>query len=272
MNTGTQIPAKAIDIIKAHGYDGIKELGNKGVDDRNKRQVNWISFESNQIKSAIGNTGEFSPDNDSILKSVVSENGIGFPTRTINAEQRQFAKDVDATIDGTLDWRETPEVLTQAPPLLRRLGLVNKQIHIPQSVIRKAVGNGTKDHNIAPEVVKQLTFELNNPVMVFDSSSDKNALVVLTNLANRDGFPVVAVIKYNGNIGEGVVNVIPSVHEKNQFRFITDWARNNKLRYINKEKSQQWFQQFGVQFSDTETKLLTSPNILTEDDYCQKNK
>lgn len=65
----TQIPAKALEIIREFGYDGVKELGNKGESDRNKRQVNWLAFEPNQIKS-IFNEGTFSGDNDSILKKV----------------------------------------------------------------------------------------------------------------------------------------------------------------------------------------------------------
>lgn len=64
----TQIPAKAIDIIKSFGYDGVKELGNKGETDRAKRQINWIAFEPGQIKSATGNRGAFDPNDPSILR------------------------------------------------------------------------------------------------------------------------------------------------------------------------------------------------------------
>lgn len=60
----THIPSKALPIIKQFGYDGIKELGNKGAKTREERQTNWIAFESNQIKSAVTNTGEFSQDAD----------------------------------------------------------------------------------------------------------------------------------------------------------------------------------------------------------------
>lgn len=54
----THIPKEALPIIKAHGYDGIKELGMKGSE--GKRQTNWLVFDANQIKSATGNTGSFS--------------------------------------------------------------------------------------------------------------------------------------------------------------------------------------------------------------------
>lgn len=63
----TQVPKKAIPIIKSFGYDGIKEVGMKGETDRSKRQINWIAFEPTQIKSATGNRGTFDPENPSIL-------------------------------------------------------------------------------------------------------------------------------------------------------------------------------------------------------------
>jgi hypothetical protein len=59
----TQVPTKAKKIFQDFGYDGIKELGNKKGD--GERQVNWIAFEPEQIKSVL-NRGEFSPENPDI--------------------------------------------------------------------------------------------------------------------------------------------------------------------------------------------------------------
>ena len=59
----TQVPTKAKKIFQRHGYDGIKELGNKSGE--GDRQVNWIAFEPEQIKSVL-NRGEFSPESPDI--------------------------------------------------------------------------------------------------------------------------------------------------------------------------------------------------------------
>jgi hypothetical protein len=65
----TQIPKKALPILKRFGYDGIKERGSKGIDvPREQRQINWIAFEPTQIKSAIANKGTFDPDNPDMLR------------------------------------------------------------------------------------------------------------------------------------------------------------------------------------------------------------
>ena len=54
----TQIPKKAIPIIKQYGYDGIKDTGGKGG---GKKHSVWIGLESGQIKSSTGNRGTFDP-------------------------------------------------------------------------------------------------------------------------------------------------------------------------------------------------------------------
>ncbi|MCK5236901.1 MAG: hypothetical protein KAR06_07945, partial [Deltaproteobacteria bacterium] len=54
-----QIPKKALPILKEFGYDGIKDTGGKmGSMDDNI----WIAFDAEQIKSATGNVGTYSPE------------------------------------------------------------------------------------------------------------------------------------------------------------------------------------------------------------------
>jgi len=59
----TSIPDFVTDYLKYKGYDGIKDIGGKYHP--NTHTV-WIPFQSNQIKSASGNTGAFDPENDNI--------------------------------------------------------------------------------------------------------------------------------------------------------------------------------------------------------------
>jgi hypothetical protein len=67
----TQIPRKALPIIKEFGYDGIKELGMKGIKDPDyQRQTNWIAFDNYQIKSAIANKGTFDPSKKEMSFSI----------------------------------------------------------------------------------------------------------------------------------------------------------------------------------------------------------
>ena len=68
----TQIPAKAWPILEDFGYDGIKELGNKGATDRKQRQINWIALEPTQIKS-IFNRGSFDDATGNMLRKIADD-------------------------------------------------------------------------------------------------------------------------------------------------------------------------------------------------------
>lgn len=64
-----------VSAIKAEGFDGIvyanKHEGTVGGFRREPSGDSYIVFDSNQIKSAIGNNGDFDPDNPSILKKLL---------------------------------------------------------------------------------------------------------------------------------------------------------------------------------------------------------
>lgn len=61
----TSIPDKVTAIFKAQGYDGIIDWSGKGG---GFSAPVYIPFEQNQVKSAIGNKGDYSLKNDNILK------------------------------------------------------------------------------------------------------------------------------------------------------------------------------------------------------------
>lgn len=60
----TSIPDWVSDTLRGMGYDGISDLGGKNNDGSEHRV--WIPFEENQVKSAVGNSGEFDPENPDI--------------------------------------------------------------------------------------------------------------------------------------------------------------------------------------------------------------
>ncbi|HQZ83324.1 MAG TPA: hypothetical protein PLR83_08895 [Pyrinomonadaceae bacterium] len=164
-------------------------------------------------------------------------------------------------------------MLTTAPPLLVRLGLNESEILIPQSVIRKAVEKGGgAAHNIDPAELAHLPRELNDPAIVFNSASKDapNALVVMTTLKNRDGLPVVAVVKYDASLNADTVNLIPSVHEKDGNSFFDDWVGKGKARYYNKEKDRGVLELIGLSSPEAEKRILATENIITDKDFVNK--
>lgn len=134
----TQIPKKALPIIEKFGYDGIKELGMKGTTEQSKRQVNWIAFRPEQIKSAIGNRGTFDPDNPDIRFALKGEEeGAAGEVEVSDAQKiedreymeglyRQNLKQGKLIVDRKLNIGQSLEkVLT---PISSRLGRINPQL------------------------------------------------------------------------------------------------------------------------------------------------
>ncbi len=197
--------------------------------------------------------------------------GVGFPDAAIKTEIKRFGKEVDGALNKSLPVNVVPEVLSMAPPILVRLGVNEDSIFIPQSVIRKAEARPTSEesiaHDVAPEALKQLPAELNDPVMVFESLRDPKALVVITDLKNRQGLPVAAVVKFDATLEHETVNLIPTVTDKKGNIFIKDWASKRKAKYYNKEKGRTFLELIGLPLSEVEETILSTDNILTEADF-----
>lgn len=58
-----------LDSLARDGYDGIRIKGHKNAGDIEGVADTWVAFEPEQIKSAIGNSGSFDPNNADITKS-----------------------------------------------------------------------------------------------------------------------------------------------------------------------------------------------------------
>lgn len=71
----TRIPDWVTETLRSMGYDGVQDIGGKFHEEKH---AVWIPFSDGQVKSAIGNSGKFDPNNPSIVKD--SGNSYG-PTQ-----------------------------------------------------------------------------------------------------------------------------------------------------------------------------------------------
>jgi hypothetical protein len=85
-----------------------------------------------------------------------------------------------------------PMSVGRTPPVLQMVGAEQLPITVSRDVVRKAT-NDVK-HNVTMEAIEQLPEELANPVMVFESATEKGSLVVLTQYADKRGRPVVVAL------------------------------------------------------------------------------
>jgi hypothetical protein len=78
------------------GYDGI--VVRNSMTDGDVDRDDWVAFYPSQIKSAIGNTGEFSPEKESI-----EEENVGYERKLLTPDGNEFYELPDGTVVDSLD-------------------------------------------------------------------------------------------------------------------------------------------------------------------------
>lgn len=158
-----------------------------------------------------------------------------------------FAKAVDDVVNGNTS-SQIIDVGT-TPNVLKMLGLPDTNVTISGAVLKKVMFG---KHNVTPDTLKQLPKQINNPVAVMKSSTQKNGYVVLTELTeNVDGVdkPVVAALHLKQTSqGLELIN-IASVYGRNNSQI--QRGLENDLLYWNSKK--------GANFLDNLTLQLRSP-------------
>ncbi|NUO10358.1 MAG: hypothetical protein HUU08_17150 [Candidatus Brocadia sp.] len=167
--------------------------------------------------------------------------------KKIKSETDAFEKQID-------DWQnrklQTHKEITvgSTPDVLINLGAQQLPITIKQDVLKKVVYPEAKGgkHGIPIKLLKQIPQQIHNPIMVFDSATQKNSLVLMTELIHN-GKTIVVAIHLSKKEGRHVVNDIASIHPREHDSHFVNWIKKGLLRYMNKQKSLKWFQSRGLQ-------------------------
>ena len=152
-----------------------------------------------------------------------------------------FAAAIDDFVAGKLG--DAPIVVGKTPEVLQRLGAKDLPVVIDKSTLRKVL---LDKHGIPVDAIKQLPEQLIDPVMVFDSATVENSLVIMTEL-QHEGKTIIAAIHLSRQSGRHVVNDIASIYGKDDDSWFKRQIDNGLLRYVNKEKSRRWFMTRGLQ-------------------------
>lgn len=154
-----------------------------------------------------------------------------------------FAKEIDKYLDGKLKSNENLK-LGYTPTVLRMLGAKDLQLTVAQDVIDKVLS--PSKHELTAELLKELPYQLWRPMMVFESATTPNSFVVMTELVHGNEH-VVAAVHLEKRQDRHVVNKIASVYPKSD-KGIAGWVEEGLLKYVDSQKSLDWFQLIGVQF------------------------
>lgn len=152
-----------------------------------------------------------------------------------------FSKQVDSVINGTFPKKDMLTVLSQTPQVLQDIGLDNLPITLTQrhlDTIMNETGKykNANYHALGEEIVKKLPEAISKPLDVLKSNTDKNSIVLTTDLSDKQDRTVIIAIKINGigkvNNIEIDSNVMASAYGRNNYdKFMKDNIKNGNLLY-----------------------------------------
>lgn len=167
----------------------------------------------------------------------------------ILSDQELFTQQVDDVLAGvtnqynTLKVCDTPQLLIEAG--CKQLPMLLTQKHLRNSLKPLSKSN-SKWHGLTEQQIKKLPELIADPVMIYDSQTQKNSLVVVTSEIDSRNFPIIVSVKANGQgtyeLKKIDSNFITSVYGRRNFTgHITDVVNKGDLLYWNKQKSQELF-------------------------------
>lgn len=153
----------------------------------------------------------------------------------IEKANRRMAKLVDEWLAGKVRPGDAV-LLGDTPPVLRALGAPNLQMEILGEVLHKTQDGKHKDFGLTPGLLKDLPQHLYDPAAVFESDG-KSGMVLATDMQDRFGNPVVAIVHIGRGNSRAVINRIASVYSKQDAeKVFSGWAEKGLLRYVRNDE------------------------------------
>lgn len=106
------------------------------------------------------------------------------------------------------------------------------------------------------------------PIFVFNSATEVNSIMVLTEL-KHNGRNVLAAVRMDSPAPNKPANVIVSLYDKGA-PAIQKWISGNLLLYVNQEKARRYFLSSRLQLPREGSKA-DNKNLLTEEDVVNRN-
>ncbi|EKG3256458.1 hypothetical protein O2Z93_001677 [Salmonella enterica] len=155
--------------------------------------------------------------------------------------------------------------VARTPPVLRHLGAPDLPVSISRDVVRKAT-NGVS-HDVKMETIEKLPELMHDPLAVYDSATQDNALVLWLDAADKNGDPVLAAVHMNDTKKRIEVNKIASVYGTEEGKKIRHMERKGLALYRSEKLSRDNPQYSGLQLPKEERSYHgLKNNVLSSDD------
>lgn len=216
----------------------------------NRRTGQADAWQDGQVKPRLGAETEQrpessyrTPEEESALQSQLAkhftderqvETGGVYDKETVENYRNQ----IDGTFDGSLPVNRLIE-LGNTPDVLQQYGADDLPLRMTQQAARKIAypeGYMGGKHNLGIPALKQLQQQLNDPIAVLKSKTQKNSLVVLTEWNDTSGNPVIAAVHLNKRGIVDDVNTLASAYGKRNLTALLG-ENNENVVYTKENKS-----------------------------------
>lgn len=193
-----------------------------------------------------------------------------------------FEKQLVDLISGDFDITY-PMVISEDSSMLNYISLVNEQNPLIMNVTTFI--KLQNKHNLEFKMIKNIIALLNDSVLAFESLTEKESVVILTNEFDKTtGSPYIITCRFDKKVYSLSVNEITSLYDKQKFdNMLIRTFDENKMFYKN-EKTEQYFNLNGLYLSQAlkyalscnyDKKSFTKSQVLidlTKDINCKEEK
>ncbi|EJZ2566466.1 hypothetical protein OFJ73_003718 [Escherichia coli] len=154
--------------------------------------------------------------------------------------------------------------LGRTPPVLRHLGAPDLPLVISRDTVRKAT-NGVK-HVVPMDVIERLPELMHDPEAVYQSATHQNSLVILFNLRDRNGDPVISAVHLKAIKNGLEINKIASVYGTERGKKLSNMERQGLTLYRREKLTPDEDLPRGLQLPVVEDSLGSLNKILYSED------
>ena len=224
--TAAETAQKPIDDIVTAWRNGT--LTNAQMETLKPGGSNRAAFEAVTGTTLPGTSGE----TRRFLRQHNSRGSVGTPQNI-----SRFADEVDNAFKGNSRY-DSPIILGDTPQLYKELGAQPLNITIePRTLYKIAYPDGYMQgkHNLGIPALKQLPYQIENPVAILKSNTQPNSFVILTEWADINGNPVIIPLHLNKQGVVSLENRVTSAYGKGNINAILGengknilWTRGNE--------------------------------------------
>lgn len=245
-----------------YDYDGLilDEGGVGGYGEEVKsRGLSYVTFSSEQVKNI--------------------DNKAPTPDPDIRFSDRSFSEQIDDVLEGA-DTTSTHLKVMDTPSILQEAGLPDLPILMTAKHLKSITASSGKEkvnyHGLDVDIVKKLPKYISEPVLIADSLTREDSIVVITEAVDSKKRPVLAAILLDGtgrlDSKHINANIMTSAYGRNNFNsFLERIADNDAVIYWNKKKSQALSVSLGLQLPNAITSL-NSDTIIRKAKAFDKKK